>query len=323
MANRLPAEWTERMALPVIAAPMFLVSGPDLVIATCKAGVIGAFPTQNPKLLGDPAGLDGWLERMFDTLGRDKSAFAPICPNLIMRTDDLGAHVDSVLRFGVEMVITSVGSPKPILGRLHDAGVFVFADVATVEHARKAIEVGVDGLVLLTAGAGGQTGWLNPFAYVRAVRAMFDGPIVLAGGMSDGVALLASQVLGCDLAYMGTKLIATHESLASSDYGDALVAASMDDIMLTKAFTGLSGSYLRQTIVAAGLDPDNLDESVSEARAREAYGARSGGAKRWTDIKSAGHSVSGVTAVTSVAEVIADTQKEYRAAAAAMAARFT
>ena len=316
-ASRLPAAIAKRLRLPVIAAPMLHVSGPDLVVAACRAGVIGSFPTGNPGLMNDPSGLDGWLARITAGLGDDRNAHAPVCPNIVMRNPDLDAHVDCVIRHGVEMVITSVGSPKLIMPRLRDAGVFVLSDVASVDHARKAVESGVDGLVLLTAGAGGQTGWLNPFAYVRAVRQFFDGPLVLAGGIIDGVALHAARTLGCDLAYMGTKFIATHESLAGEAYRESLVNASMDDIMLTKAFTGLWGSYLRPTIVAAGLDPDNLDESISEARAREAFGGRSGGPRRWTELKSAGHSVSGVTAVQSVAELVAQTVQEYEGAVAA------
>ena len=310
--SRLPDPIARRLRIPLVAAPMLRVSGPALVTAACRAGVVGAFPTQNPGLLSDPAGLDGWLEQMMSSL--DRETHAPVCPNLIMRTEDIQRHVEAVVRHGVEMVITSVGSPKPILPALHDAGIFVFADVATLEHARKAIDAGVDGLVLLSAGAGGQTGWLNPFAYVRAVRTFFDGPIVLAGGIIDGAALFAAESLGCDLGYMGTRMIAAHESLASPSYRSALLEASMDDIVLTKAFNGLAGSYVRQTIVRAGLDPDNLDESVSAARAQEQFGPRSAGPKRWTDINSAGHSVSGVTRLQSVSEIVDETAAEYAAA---------
>jgi nitronate monooxygenase len=231
-----------------------------------------------------------------------------------MRADDLDDHVDTILRHGVEMVITSVGSPKPIMARLKEAGVFVFADVATVEHARKALDVGVDGLVLLTAGAGGQTGWLNPFAYTRAIREIFDGPLVLAGGISDGVALRAAEILGCDLAYMGTRFIAARESMATAEYREMLVRSSIDDIVLTKAFNGLWGSYLRPSIVAAGLNPDRLDDSVSADDAKQRYGSRSKGPRRWTGILSAGHSVSGVRAIQTVAEIVDQTLQEYEAA---------
>jgi len=312
--SRLPKRFRDRLRLPLIAAPMLHISGPDLVVAACRAGIIGAFPTLNPRLLQINGGLDGWLSDIRRRLDDSPGTLAPICPNLIMRADDLDDHVDAVLRHGIEMVITSVGSPKPIMSRLKEAGIFVFADVATVEHARKAIDVGVDGLILLTAGAGGQTGWLNPFAYARAVRAIFDGPIVLAGGISDGVALRAAEVLGCDLAYMGTKFIAARESMAADEYREMLVRSSMDDIVLTKAFNGLWGSYLRPSIVAAGLDPDRLDESISAADAKLRYGSRSSGPRRWTGLNSAGHSVSGVRAVETVAEIVDQTLREYQAA---------
>jgi nitronate monooxygenase len=311
LPNRLPEHIAKRLRLPLISAPMLHVSGPDLVVAACRAGVIGAFPTANPVLLKVSGGLDAWLTEMTSRLGDDLKKAAPICPNIIMRSEDLDDHVETVIRHGIEMVITSVGSPKPIMPRLREAGVFVFADVATIEHARKAADSGVDGLVLLTAGAGGQTGWLNPFAYVRGVRAFFNGPIVLAGGVIDGVALRAARVLGCDLGYMGTKFIATRESLADESYRDWLVNCSMDDVITTKAFNGLIASYLKPTIAAAGLDPDNLEESISVARAKDQYGGGGSGPRRWTGMRSAGHSVSGVKAVQSVAELVDQTAREF------------
>lgn len=217
----LPKHFRDRLRLPLIAAPMLNISGPELVVAACRSGVVGAFPTLNPRLLRTPGGLDAWLDQIMGSLRDSDGPHAPVCPNIVMRNDELAVHVKSVIDHGVEMVITSVGSPAPILPQLHDAGIFVFADVASLRHAQKAIETGVDGLVLLTAGAGGHTGWLNPFAYVRAVREMFDGPIVLAGGIIDGVALRAAETLGCDLAYMGTKFIATRESLATAETGNS------------------------------------------------------------------------------------------------------
>jgi nitronate monooxygenase len=214
------------------------------------------------------------------------------------------------------MVITSVGSPAPVIGPLHDAGALVFADVASIRHAERAVAAGADGLVLLTAGAGGQTGWLNPFVFVRAVRAFFDGPLVLAGGISDGHALRAAQALGCDLAYMGTKFIATRESMADIRYKQMLVAGSADDVLLTTAFTGLQTNMLRPSIEAAGLDPDNLPPRGAIDIGKDIdIGARESRPKRWKDIWSAGHSVSGVTDVMSVDEMIARTLVEYRAAA--------
>ena len=307
----LPVGIASRLRLPLIAAPMLHVSGPDLVTAACRAGVVGAFPTKNARSSGE---LDAWLTdirlRLADTDGRA----APFCPNLIMRDSRLAEDLACVVRHGAELVITSVGSPAPAVGALHDAGALVLADVATLRHADRAIAAGADGLILLTAGAGGQTGWLNPFAFVRAVRQMFDGVVVLAGGVSDGHALAAARLLGCDLAYMGTRFIATRESLASDAYRSMLVDASMDDILLTSSFTGLPANMLAPSIAAAGLDPQRLDESMSEARSRAQFGAGADGPRRWTDIWSAGHSVSGVGEVQSVEALVDCTAREFDAA---------
>jgi len=305
--SRVPERIARRLTLPVISAPMLKVSGPDLVVAACRAGVMGAFPTKNARTA---EGLDAWLTEIRARLA-DAQDPAPFCPNLIMRDPRLGEHLAVVARHRAELVITSVGSPAPAIAALHDAGSLVLADVASLHHAERAMEAGVDGLILLTAGAGGQTGSLNPFAFVRAVRRMFDGIVVLAGGFSDGHALAAAEVLGCDLAYMGTRFIAASESLASDAYRQMLVGASMDDILLTSSFTGLPANMLRPSIQAAGLDPERLDESVSAARARERYGAGVEGPRRWSDIWSAGHSVSGVAAIASAAEIVALTRAEY------------
>lgn len=301
---RVPARVAERLTLPLIAAPMLHVSGVDLVVAACRAGVIGAFPTKNARTSEE---LDVWLAQMKAAIGEGG---APICPNLIMRDARLQEDLACVVRHRIEMVITSVGSPAPAVAALHDAGCLVLADIASVRHAQRAIEAGADGLILLTAGAGGQTGWLNPFAFVRAVRAIFDGPIVLAGGVCDGQSLRAAITLGCDLAYMGTQFIATYESMASDGYRAMLVAASADDVMLTSAFTGLPANMLRPSIAAAGLDPARLDEAISQARARADFSSGEG-PRRWRDIWSAGHSVSGVRAVTSVATLVARLRREF------------
>jgi nitronate monooxygenase len=324
----LPAALESRLRLPLIAAPMFLVSGPALVKAACRAGVIGSFPTANCRSVEE---LDGWLADMGDDLKRaaDETgrATAPLCPNLIVHRsnsrvpDDLAA----VLRHRAELVITSVGSPEPVLGPLKDAGCLVLADVASVRHAEKAVAAGVDGLVLLTAGAGGQTGWVNPFAFVRAVRQFWDGIVVMAGGMADGRAIAAAELLGCDLAYMGTRFIATRESLAKDAYKEMLVKSRLDDVLLTRAFTGLETNMLRPSIAAAGLDPDNLpvrgaidiakDINASE---RAKSDEERPDARRWKDIWSAGHSVSGVADVPSVAELVERTAGEYTAAKGSM-----
>ena len=315
----LLARFQGRLSLPLIAAPMFLVSGVELVAAACRNGVIGSFPTVNCR---SPEQLDGWLNDIEDRLRRHSDATgkpaAPVCPNLIVHRSNarLDADLQVLLRHRPELVITSVGSPAPVLAALHDAGALVFADVASIRHAERAVASGADGLVLLTAGAGGQTGWLNPFAFVRAVRAFFDGPIVLAGGIGDGHALRAAQALGCDLAYMGTKFIATAESMADPRYKAMLVASSADDILLTTAFTGLQTNMLRPSIAAAGLDPENLPQRGAIDIGKDIdIGARENRPARWRDIWSAGHSTSGVSAVLSVDDLVAQTLAEYRAAA--------
>ena len=312
-----PTRFRGRLSLPLIAAPMFLVSGVDLVVAACRNGVIGAFPTVNCR---SPEQLDHWLHDIESRLHRHSEqsgqASAPICPNLIVHRSNarLGEDLQVLLRHRPEIVITSVGSPAPVLGPLHDIGALVFADVASIRHAERAIAAGADGLVLLTAGAGGQTGWLNPFVFVRAVRAFFAGPIVLAGGIGDGHALRAAEMLGCDLAYMGTKFIATTESMADARYKEMLVASSADDILLTTAFTGLQTNMLRPSISAAGLDPDNLPPRGAIDIAEDIdIEARERRPARWRDIWSAGHSTSGVTAVLAVDDLVARTIAEYRA----------
>ena len=314
----LPPSIKSRLTLPLIAAPMFLVSGPALVIAACRAGVIGAFPTANCRAVAE---LDAWLAE----IKAETAGAAPFCPNLIVHrsnprvADDLAA----VLRAKPEMVITSVGSPEPVMKPLKDAGCLVLADVASVRHAEKAVAAGVDGLVLLTAGAGGQTGWVNPFAFVRAVRRFWDGIVVMAGGMADGQAVAAAELLGCDLAYMGTKFIATRESLAKPGYKQMLVGARLDDVKLTRAFTGLETNMLRPSIEAAGLDPDNLPErgAIDIAKDINVAERERPETRRWKDIWSAGHSVSGVTDIPSVAELVERTAKEYAAAIGARSLR--
>ena len=319
----LPASLRDRLRLPLIAAPMFLVSGPALVTAACRAGVVGSFPTANCRTVEE---LDAWLAGMVDDAKRaadsDGRAAAPWCPNLIVHRSNPRVPEDlaAVLRHKAEIVITSVGSPEPVMKPLKDAGCLVLADVASVRHAEKAVAAGVDGLVLLTAGAGGQTGWANPFAFVRAVRAFWDGIVVMAGGMADGHAVAAAQALGCDLAYMGTKFIATRESLAKDAYKQMLVASRLDDVLLTRAFTGLETNMLRPSIAAAGLDPDNLPArgKIDISKDINAAERERPDAKRWKDIWSAGHSISGVADVPSVAVLVERTATEYEAACRSM-----
>lgn len=313
MSRGLP--FLSGLALPLIAAPMLRISGIELVSAACRAGIVGSFPTPNARTTEE---LDAWLQRLDRERDEALAAgrrYGPCCPNLIMRRDpaQLRAAVERFAAHHVPVVITSVGSPAALMPQLKDAGIAVLADVASVRHAEKALQAGVDGLVLLTAGAGGKTGWANPFAFVRAVRAFYGGPVVLAGGLSDGASLWAARTLGCTLGYMGTRFIATQESLAAPAYRRMVVDASMDDIVLTRALTGLPASWLRASLEAAGLDLAQLPEHLSPEEARERFGADASGPQpaRWADIWSAGHSCSGVHDVPTVAELVARLHTEY------------
>lgn len=306
LSSRLPAWMAGRLRLPVIAAPMLRVSGPELVIAACQAGVVGAFPTANARGAGM---LADWLTTI---AAATTVADAPPAANLIIRQPDLAEHLDVLVRHRVELVITSAGSPAEVVGPLHEVGALVFADVETLKHARRAISASVDGLVLRTAGAGGQTGWLNPFAFVRAVRESFDGPIVLAGGVCDGQSLWAAQVLGCDLAYLGASFAATRESMATPECRRMLVDSSLDDIVLTKAFTGLNSNMPGPVIGAAGRNPDSLDGDIPPAE--EDRFPSGTGPEPAADLWWAGHSVSGVRGVLSAGELVDQVRKEYLAA---------
>ena len=301
-----PARLQARLRLPVIAAPMFLVSGPALVIAACRAGVIGAFPSANCRTVDE---LEAWMSEIGGALAE---ADAPFAVNLIVHRSNsrLSEDLDVVCRHRPELVIASVGSPAPIVDAIHAYGGLVFADIASMRHARKAIEAGADGLILLTAGAGGQTGWANPFAFVRGVRDIYDGPVVMAGGVADAHALRAAEVLGCDLAYMGTRFIATSESLAAERYKAMIVNAGLDDLKLTRAMTGLETNMLTPSLIAAGLDPDNLPERGTIAIDKD---INPNAPRRWKDVWSAGHTAQQVRSVPAVAELVAELEAAYAA----------
>ena len=292
-----------RLSLPLIAAPMTGVSGPDLVVAACRNGVIGSFPTHNAS---DVKELDAWLESMATALAPAGSA-APVAPNLVVHPTNarLREDIACLVAHRIELVITSVGSPAPVMEELHSAGCKVFADVATLRQAEKAAAVGVDGLVLLSAGAGGQTGQANPLAFVRSVREFFDGTVVLAGGVSDGVALLAARVLGADLAYMGTPFIATRESLASDDYQAALVSATMDDVRLSDAVGGLPASLLGQWLDAREAVPVSSGDFQQDRLVAD------------PSVWSAGHGVTAVRDIASVDTLVARVREQYAGAQAA------
>ena len=299
-----------RLRLPVIAAPMFLVSGVELVVAACRSGVVGAFPTVNCRTSDE---LDQWLATLTRRL-TEGPACAPWAANLVVHPSNprLADDLAVLCRHRPELVITSVGSPRAVVGPLHDAGALVLSDVASVRHAEQALAAGADGLVLLCAGAGGQTGHLNPFAFAAAVRQFHDGPLVLAGGLCDGRGLRAVEALGCDLAYLGTRFIAARESLASDEYRQMLVDSSADDILLTRAFTGLEANMLVPSIRRAGLDPAHLPPPPQVDVSRDIRPDSSESPfRRWKDLWSAGHSVSGVRRIGTVAEIVDELAADY------------
>lgn len=321
---RTKPSFLDELRLPVIAAPMLIVSGPELVIAAARAGVLGAFPTANPRGEGE---LEVWLTRIERELAEAKDAgerVAPYVPNLIVHPSNvrLAEDVATIVKHAPAAVITSVGSPKNVIPELHDAGIEVWSDVASMRHAERAIEAGVDGLVLLSGGAGGQTGYANPFAFVRGVREIFDGVVVVSGGQSTGWSLWAAQTLGCDLGYMGTRFIATPESNADPRYRQMIVDSELDDIHLTNAFSGLQTNMLRPSIVANDLDPDDFGITKRDFYMEAISGAKEGEdqPKRWKDIWSAGHSVTGIHELLPVAELVDRLEVEYHEARAATAA---
>ena len=305
-----------RLRLPVFGSPLFIVSGPELVIAQCKAGIVGSFPALNAR----PAGmLDTWIERIKSELAdfereTGKKA-APFAVNQIchMSNDRLPQDIEACVRHEVPIVITSLRAPKEVVESTHKYGGVVFHDIINIRHAKKAIDEGVDGLIPVCAGAGGHAGVLSPFALVSELRTFWNGPIALSGSIANGRSILAAQALGADYAYMGTRFIATQEANAPEAYKRALTeAASGGDIVYTNLFTGVHGNYLRSSILAAGLDPDNLPLSD---KTKMNFG--SGGntdKKAWRDIWGAGQGVGQIADAPTVGELVDRLEREYVAA---------
>ncbi len=302
--------------MPVIGAPMFIVSTPQLVIAQCKAGIVGSFPALNAR----PASqLDDWLSQITEELaayGRANPARkpAPFAVNQIVHAsnDRLAHDVESCVKHRVPIVITSLRPPAEVVSAVHSYGGIVFHDVISVRHAQKAAGQGVDGIIAVCAGAGGHAGVLSPFALVKEIRAIFDGTIILSGAMSTGADVLAARALGADLAYLGTRFIATDEANASSAYKQMLVDSKAEDIVYTSLFSGIAGNYLRASVAQTGLDPDKLPEA---SKATMNFGTGGNTARKaWKDIWSAGQSVSGIDAIESVEALVARMEVEYLAA---------
>ena len=304
----------QNLTLPVIASPMFIVSYPELVLAQCKAGIVGSFPALNAR----PAELlDEWLTQIQSELADHKAkhpdaVIGPIAVNQIVHQSNVRLEHDVrvCVEHKVPIFITSLRAPaREIVDAVHSYGGIVLHDVINLRHAQKALEAGVDGLILVAAGAGGHAGTTSPFALVGEVRRIFDGPIVLSGSIANGGSVLAAQAMGADLAYMGTRFIATQEAHAVDDYKHAIVNASASDIVYTNLFTGVHGNYIRESIVNAGLDPDALPESD-----KTAMNFGSDKAKAWKDIWGAGQGVGLMHDVPDVAELVARLKDEYQAA---------
>ena len=312
----IPAQLERNLKLPVICAPMFIVSNPDLVISQCRSGVVGSFPALNARPMDM---LDDWLLRIRRELAADPQA-APFAVNQIIHPSNARLEHDMALcvKHEVPLVITSLSAPTAIVPQVHAYGGLVFHDVISVRHAQKAIEAGVDGLILVCAGAGGHAGTLSPFALVGEIRKFWDGPIALSGAIASGSSILAAQAMGADFAYIGTRFIATREANAVAAYKQALIDAAAGDIVYTPYFTGVHGNYLKQSIVAAGLDPANLPARDKTAMDFGAAAADSNGAKAWRDIWGAGQGVGAIDEILPAADVVARLQDEYRSAKAAL-----
>jgi nitronate monooxygenase len=318
----LPAPF-HRLRLPVIGSPLFIISTPELVIAQCKAGVIGSFPALNAR----PSGvLDEWLHRITEELAahnRDNpdSPAAPFAVNQIVHKSNnrLEEDMDVCAKWQVPMVITSLGAREDINQAVHKWGGIVLHDVITDRFARKAIEKGADGLIPVAAGAGGHAGTLSPFALMQEIREWFDGLIALSGAIACGRSILAAQAMGADFAYIGSPWIATKEANAAEGYKQAIVSGRSDDIVYSNLFTGVHGNYLRPSIIAAGLDPDNLP--VSDPSAMNFGSGGNTEAKAWKDIWGSGQGIGAVTAVDSVADRVARLEAEYNQARTELAAK--
>jgi nitronate monooxygenase len=302
----------QHLRLPAIGAPLFIISNPDLVQAQCKAGIVGSFPALNAR----PAEmLDDWLTRITTELAAHRAAnpqavVAPFAVNQIVHSsnDRLQRDMDLCVKHRVPVLITSLRAPDAVVEAAHSYGGLVFHDVTNIRHAQRALAAGVDGLILVCTGAGGHAGRLSPFALVPEVRAFYDGTIILSGSIASGGAILAAQAIGADLAYLGTRFIASTEANAADAYKQMIVDSSGEDIVYSNLFTGVHGNYLRGSIVNAGLDPDALPESD-----KNAMNFGSGRSKAWRDIWGAGQGVGQIHDVRPAAQIVDQLEREYLA----------
>ena len=302
------------LRLPVVAAPMFLVSGPELVLAACKAGIVGAFPTPNARPIEK---LDEWMRQITEglALARDQQSAAtigPWCANLVTHSSNarLPQDLELIAKYQPPIVVTALGSPKPVIDVVHAYGGIVLADVITIGLAKKAVAAGADGLACVCAGAGGHTGFLSPFAFVSALREFFDGPIVVGGGISDGWGVAGAIACGADAVYMGTRFIAVAESMAQAEYKQMLVDSTVDDLVVSAGLTGTPASWLKPSLRAHGLDPENMPDAPE----RRYDSNQNLAAKKWADVWAAGQGVGSIKSVDTVAQVVDRLEREMRVA---------
>ncbi len=310
-------EIIQNLRLPVIAAPLFIISNPKMVIAQCKAGIVGSFPALNAR----PENvLHEWLDEITSELGEfnaknpEKPA-APFAVNQIVHTSNarLMHDVEACVKFKVPYIITSLGAVPEVNDAIHSYGGKVFHDVINNRHAKSAINKGADGLIAVAAGAGGHAGTLSPFALIQEIREWFNGPLALSGSIAGGGAVLAAQAMGADYAYIGSAFIATIEANASDAYKEMIVASNANDIVYSNYFTGINGNYLKGSIVNSGLDPENLPEAD---KSKMDFASATNGAKAWKDIWGAGQGIGAVKSISTIADVVERLEREYKAAKA-------
>jgi nitronate monooxygenase len=306
----IPAKIANRLKLPVIGSPLFIISVPELVIAQCKAGIIGSFPSLNARPIEQ---FEEWLQRLNREIGPDD---APYAVNLIVHrsNDRLMADLELCVKYKVPMIITSLGARVDVNEAIHSYGGIVMHDVINDKFAHKAVEKGADGLIAVAAGAGGHAGTTSPFALIQEIRQWFDGPLALSGSIASGDAVLAAQAMGADFGYIGSAFIATKEARAVEGYKQMIVDSKADDIVYSSLFTGVHGNYLRPSIVAAGMDPDKLPEGDLSTMN---FGSGGGSdAKAWKDIWGCGQGIGAVREVLPAGELVARLKREYDAAKA-------
>ncbi|MBN7807663.1 nitronate monooxygenase [Agrobacterium rosae] len=311
----LPSVLRDNLRLPVVASPLFIISHPELTLAQCKAGIVGSFPALNAR---PESQLDEWLAMMTEDLAAHNAAnperpAAPFAVNQIVHTSNKRLEHDLGLcvKYKVPIVISSLGAVPEVNAAIHSYGGIVLHDVINNRHASSAIRKGADGLIAVATGAGGHAGTLSPFALVQEIREWFNGPLLLAGAIANGGAILAAQAMGADMAYIGSPFIATTEARASDAYKQAIVEAQASDIVYSNYFTGIHGNYMKASILAAGMDPDNLP--VADPSKMD-FGAATSGAKAWKDIWGAGQGVGAVKAVEPVSALVDRLASEYTTA---------